>query len=61
MLTLRYRREQALRFHMHHYLHAGSCHAEAKLGSDDVREDAFKELVPKPSNLHNAVRSANYR
>jgi hypothetical protein len=61
MLTWRYRHEQLLRFHMRHYLYAGSCHAEAQLGPDDVREEAFEELEPMPLNLHNAVRSANYR
>ena len=61
MRTLWYRPEQVRRLHTSHYLDAGSCHAEAQLGPDDVREEAFQELDPMPSNLHNAVRSANYR
>ena len=60
MRTLRYRREQVRRLNMSHYLDAGSCHAEAQLGPDDVCEEAFQELDPMPSNLHNAVLSANY-
>ena len=62
MRTLRYCREQVRRLHMSHYLDAGSCHVEAQLGPGDVREEDFQELDPKPSNLHNAVRSvvANY-
>ena len=59
MRTLRYRREQVRRLHMRHYLDAGSCHAEAQLGPDDVREEVFQELDPMPSNLHKTVRSAN--
>ena len=62
MRTRQYHIEQVCPLHLRQYLAAGRCHAEAQLGPGDVREEAFQELDPKPSNLHSAVRSvvANY-